>query len=157
MASTSIQAVASGTKTAPAILVGGLIAGALDITYAILRTIQLGGDPVRMLKSIAGGLLGREVMQGGTGYAVLGFGLHFLIALGAACAYFLISRKFSLLLQRAALSGILYGALFYLFMNRVVLPLSALASKPALQMPGLLVHMFLIGLPIALSVRRYSQ
>jgi len=146
----------TNARPAAAILTGGLIAGVLDITYAILRTIQLGGDPVRMLKSIAGGLLGKEVMQAGTAYAVLGFALHFVIALGAATAYFLISRKFALLRERAALSGILYGALFYLFMNRLVLPLSALASKPVLQMLGLLVHMFLIGLPIALSVRKYA-
>ena len=50
---------------------------------------------------------------------------------------------------------------FYLFMNFVVLPLSAIGSRPPLPLPvligGLLIHMFGIGLPIALVVRRYSK
>ena len=42
-------------------------------------------------------------------------------------------------------------------MNRIVLQLSAVPFKTTLQISGLLVHMFFVGLPIALSVRRYSK
>jgi hypothetical protein len=46
-------------------------------------------------------------------------------------------------------------------MNLVVLPLSALHFKGPYQLrgliQGLLVHMICIGLPIALSVKRFSK
>jgi len=55
--------------------------------------------------------------------------------------------------------GALYGVAVYLFMNHVVLPLSAVARRPfsvstALVMVG--IHIACVGLPIALMVRRYS-
>lgn len=140
-----------------AILWGGLIGGTLDILYACIMSIAAGSTPERMLKGIAAGLLGRGVLSRGTGFAVLGLALHFVIALGAATTYFLVSRKFTLLVRRAALCGPLFGAMVYLFMNRVVLPLSALHVSPQLRLPGFLAVTFLVGLPVALSVQRFSQ
>jgi len=56
---------------------------------------------------------------------------------------------------------VLYGVCIYLFMNFVVLPLSAIPFKPtfppSVLVPSLLIHMFGIGLPIAIAVRRYSR
>jgi len=50
--------------------------------------------------------------------------------------------------------GIVYGVLVYLFMNRVVIPLSAIgaASWPVLPVlaNGLLIHAFGIGIPSAI-------
>ncbi len=55
----------------------------------------------------------------------------------------------------------IYGIGIYLFMNFVVLPLSAIPFKMSYPLAsligGLLIHMFGIGLPIALVVRRYSR
>jgi hypothetical protein len=46
-------------------------------------------------------------------------------------------------------------------MNLIVLPLSALHAKGPFTLAGLiqglLVHMFIIGLPISFSVRRFSN
>jgi hypothetical protein len=47
-------------------------------------------------------------------------------------------------------------------MNYVVIPLSAVPPRPGprpllVVVTGLLVHMFFIGLPIALFARRYSR
>ncbi len=88
--------------------------------------------------------------------AALGLVLHFVITHGAATTYFLASRKLAMLIRYALPCGVLYGAIVYLVMNRVVLPLSALGAKPTLRLQGLLAIMFLVGLPIALSVRRYA-
>ena len=109
-----------------------------------------------MLKSIAAGLLGRDVMNRGLAFAVAGLGLHFVIALGAATTYYLASRKLGFLLRQAVLCGLGFGALVYLFMNRVVLPLSALHATPPFRLPGFLAVTILVGVPIALSVRHFS-
>ncbi len=67
---------------------GGVLAGALDITYAIVfNYVRSGVPPVRILQSVASGLLGRAAYSGGAGTAGLGLALHFFIALtAAACA-----------------------------------------------------------------------
>lgn len=62
-------------------------------------------------------------------------------------------------MHRAVLSGLIYGALVYLFMHLVVLPFSA---APKRDMPLIykacefVEHWFCVGLPIALSVRHFS-
>ena len=142
----------------PAILWGGLTAGVLDITVAFIRWC----NPPRILKGIAGGLLGPQAFHGGWGTALLGLALHFLIATTAASIYYLASRKISFLTQRAVLWGFLYGISVYMFMTWVVLPLSAFprSKAPFSFTPlalSLLTHMFCVGLPIALAVRRYSR
>jgi hypothetical protein len=151
------QALPTSAKPVRAILCGGFIAGALDITYAIIRGAMAGITPARVLKSVASGLLGRAAFQGGSEIAALGLVLHFFIALGASTVYYVASRRMAVLVDRAWLSGLLFGALVYLVMYRVVVPLSAAPFRTTLRIPDLLVHMFFIGLPIALSVRRYSR
>ena len=80
-------------KLLQAILIGGLIAGALDITCAfIFSYIRSGRSPAFVLQSVASGVLGRDAYQGGTKTAALGLGFHFVIALTAAAVYVLASR-----------------------------------------------------------------
>ena len=79
---------------ARAILWGGLIAGALDITYAIVFYYFWSGvAPAVILQSVASGLLGRASYGGGFATAALGLFLHFLIAYIWATIYYLASRK----------------------------------------------------------------
>jgi hypothetical protein len=144
-----------------AILVGGSIAGALDITYAIVFSAFRGVLPLRILQSVASGLLGSAAYDGGLPTAALGLFLHFFIAFSAAAIFYLASRWFPFLIRHAVLSGVLYGAGIYAVMNLVVVPLSAFPRKlsfpPRVLITGLFVHMFFIGLPIALATRRASQ
>ena len=140
---------------------GGLIAGTLDISYACIYSyLKRGTSPVRILQSVARGALGARAFTGGLKMAVLGAVFHFLIALVAATVYYLASRKLRFLITRAVICGVLFGICVYLFMNLVVLPLSAIPFKMAYPWPalisGLLIHMFGIGLPISLATRRYS-
>ena len=143
------------SKAVPAIFVGGLIAGALDLTSAF---ITFGwGVP----RAIAGGLLGRTAFQGGTGTYVLGVLLHFFIACSAAAIYYAVSRRLEFMTEHAVVCGMFYGIAIFLVMNLVVLPLSALHVRGPFQLRGLiqgvLVHMIIIGLPISLSVKRFSK
>jgi len=147
------------------ILVGGLIAGALDITYAcVFSYFRSGRKPITILQSVASGALGRSAYEGGAKTAALGLGFHFLIALIAATVYFLASRGLRFMVTRPIISGILYGLCVYLFMNCVVLQFSAIHSTTypwsypkSVLIGGLLIHMFGIGLPIALAVRKFSK
>jgi hypothetical protein len=140
------------------ILLGGSVAGILDLTYAIVFSSFFGVAPTRVAQSIASGLLGPGAFKGGLPTAALGVVLHFVIAITAAAVYFAVSRKWALLVKQATLCGLLYGIAIYVFMNYVVLPLSAAPKfrhSPLSITTGILVHMFFIGLPIAVAVRRY--
>ena len=91
---------------------------------------------------------------------MLGLGLHFTIAFTAATFYYLASRKLPVLLEHAILCGLLYGEIVFLFMNFVVLPLSALGADQfniTTYITGTIGHPLLVGLPIALSVRHWSR
>lgn len=141
------------------LVAGGLVAGVLDISYAIIFSwLRSGTAPTRLLQSVASGLLGREAYKGGIATAALGLALHFTIALSAAAAYFLASRWVPILVRRPLASGIAFGALFYAFMNAAVIPLSRIGPRPfppaSVFVSGLLVHMFFIGVPIAFAARR---
>jgi len=143
-------------RGARVILMAGLLAGALDITAAFLVYGLRGASPVRILQSIASGLLGGAAFQGGWGAAALGAVLHFLIAIVAAAVYYGASRKLGILVRRPVISGLLYGVMVYVFMNHVVLPLSAVPKRPfVLSMAAVIVvvHMLCVGLPIALVIR----
>ena len=144
-------------KAYRAILWAGLIAGALDITAACVSGVLRGGNPMRVLQSVASGLLGADAFEGGPAAAALGLVLHFLIAFGAATVYFAASRKMRFLVDHAVVCGLLYGIAVYAFMNSVVVPLSAAPFEIAYRLQGLLIHIFCVGLPIALVVRRFSR
>jgi uncharacterized membrane protein YagU involved in acid resistance len=144
------------------ILCGGLIAGTLDLTGACVTSwLRAGVAPVRVMQSVASGLLGAASYTGGAKTAVLGVVLHFLIATVVTAVFYFASRSLRFMVARPVVAGLLYGIMVYLFMNFVVLPLSAFPQRAAPPLSGriigLLVIMFCIGLPIALIVRRSTQ
>jgi hypothetical protein len=100
----------------PAIVVGGVIVGMLDLAYAIV--VYSFRHPILIPQTIASGVLGLKSYQEGVLSAALGVLLHFVIALGAASVYYLASRKLTFLVRRAVPFGLLYGTAVYLFMHR---------------------------------------
>ncbi len=144
-----------------AILLGGLLAGLGDITFAFVVSGLRGVGPARVLQSVASGLLGEAARDGGLATAALGGALHFLIAFIWAAVYWLLSRKSRVLVRHPVVCGLLYGFAVYAFMYLVVLPLSAAYFKPtftpytvSLNGAG---HMLLVGLPIALAAYKFSN
>ena len=143
----------------PAILWGGLICGVLDITAAIVVYGFFGAKPVPLLQGIAAGLLGPRSLSGGLAAAALGLVCHFFIAFSAATVYFVASRGLQFAVNHAVVSGAIYGVVVYFFMNRSVVPLSAARKFPfsfKMMVIGVTIHIFCVGLPIALVARRYS-
>jgi len=145
-------------KALQAIAWGGLLAGVMDISAAFVTWGVRGVSPVRILQSIASGLLGANAFEGGMVTAALGAALHFLIATTATAVYYLASRKLSFLTQRAVIWGVLYGVTVYLFMYQAVLPLAGIKTRFTLSAVAIAVitHIVCVGLPIALTVRRFS-
>jgi len=143
------------------VLAAGLVAGTLDITYAwVFWALKAGLSAQRIFQSVAAGLLGRASFQGGVPTAALGLALHFFIATTMAATYYLVAKRFDLLRRRPLLCGAAYGLLLYGLMNYVVVPLSAAGggSGGALWIfLSILVHMFLIGTPIALLTRHAHE
>jgi hypothetical protein len=141
-----------------AILAAGLICGVLDGLSAIAITLLLGGKIVRTFQGIAGGILGPATFEKGAGTAMLGAGLHFVVAFGAAAVYYFASRYIPFLIDRALPAGVVYGIAVQLFMQFVVIPLSAIGQRPFVIrnfIAQLIVHMVVVGPSIALTVQRY--
>jgi hypothetical protein len=139
------------------VLLAGLLAGALDIAAAIAAWNVRGVPPVRILQSVAGGLLGRETYAGGAATAALGTALHFFIATTAAAVYYGLSRRLGDLARRPLAWGAAYGIAVYAVMNHVVLPLSALPQRPFdpyMAATMVVIHILCVGLPIAWVVSR---
>ncbi|MGH8481177.1 MAG: hypothetical protein ACRES8_01800 [Nevskiaceae bacterium] len=141
------------------IVAGGLIAGALDITFACgYWAIARDVPPERILQSVAAGVLGKASFQGGWSTGLLGLGLHFFITLMMAAAYGLVARSLPVLWQRPVAMGALYGLALYAIMHFVVVPLSNVpgGSGPGNNLwtwLGVAAHVLLVGIPIALCAR----
>jgi hypothetical protein len=152
-------------SAAKAIFIGGLIAGAFDITYAfIFFGLRFHLTPTRILQSVAQGALGQGAFAGGRKTAALGLFFHFLIAVIAATIYFIASRALRFMVTHPIICGLLYGLCVYLFMYGIVRRYSLVHSTVypwqspwGVLIPNLLIHMLAIGLPIALATRRYSK
>jgi hypothetical protein len=141
-----------------AIAVTGLIVGTMDIISAFIIALWRGSTATRLLQFVASGLLGPQAFQGGMATAALGLALHFFIAFTLVAVFYAARSSVRLVRQHAVIAGLLYGLVVYAVMNLVVLPLSA--ARPRHSISGDLIqigiHMFVIGLPTSLLLRRLS-
>ena len=142
-----------------AALAGGIAAGILDAIDAVVAfKAVLGLDPAPIYQFVASGLLGPRAFAGGTATALLGLGIHFLIALVAAAVFVLASARWPVLVRHFAGAGMLHGVGVYVVMSYVVIPLSRIPAAPfslPLFLNGIIGHALLVGLPIAYAARRH--
>jgi hypothetical protein len=146
------------TTIGRALLYGTFAVGVLDILDAFVFFSFRGVSPIRILQSIASGVLGRSAYQGGMRTAFLGLGLHFLVAFCIVSVYLIATRFLPGLHRRPYLYGAIYGLLAYVGMNYLVVPLSAavVGSGPTptpVLINGLLIHVLGVGIPSALAAR----
>jgi hypothetical protein len=152
------------------ILYAGAIVGVLDITAACINArVVAGFMPARVLKGVASGLLGRSALEGGFATATLGLVMHFMMAMTVATIFYLLSRRFPLPknLSGVVAVGMLYGAAVFAVNNFATAPfMSWLRSlylhtpilfKPPMGWSQLVIHLFCVGLPIALVMRQYPS
>lgn len=137
-----------------AILLGGVIAGVLDVGAASLIS---GRDPGFILQFIASGLIGKAAFGGGTGTMLLGLALQVLMGIIIAAVFVLASLKLPWMRRSWLAAGLAYGVGIYAVMNYVVLPLSAVGRFPQFSVEGLVKNglaMLGFGLIVAWFARR---
>lgn len=151
------------------VLVAALVVAAADLLDAIVVWVVLNRKSTveRILQSIASGLLGRDAaFSGGSETAVLGFVLHLVVALGWTVVFWILLqawprlRAWTASTTGAVLAGLVYGALVWLLMDGVVLPLSRARATPvtaAWFWIQLATHPFVVGLPIAVLLGRAGR
>ena len=123
---TEITAMPGRRGNAPsAIVLGGLAVGTLDAVFATAFWGLRDVPAIRIFQSIAAGLLGEASFEGGIATAWLGAGLHYFIATMMVLAYYLVARRYRVLSQRPIAYGQAYDLFLYVFMQYVVVPLSA--------------------------------
>lgn len=155
----------NGVKSGPlvvhnpfgAAILGGLLAGALDIAFAVVL-FQIGVE--RVFQSVATGLMGRDAaIAGGMETAAIGAAAHFFISIVAAGIYVLATTPLPVLLRRPIAGGFIFGACVWAVMNFVVVPNSMAKPAPivwpttAIMIAG---HMLFFGLPIAWIARAFA-
>lgn len=121
-ASSAVVGRARGGRPLLAILVGGLVAGTLDIGAASLINMI---DPRVILRFIAGGLLGKAALQGGPEVTWLGLLLQWGMSLLIAAIFVAAALRLRWLTGRPVLAGLAYGVVVFVVMNYVVVYFSA--------------------------------
>jgi hypothetical protein len=140
-------------RPASAILLGGLVAGTLDIAVASFINHV---SPRAVLTFIASGLLGRTAFSDGGAAVALGLALQWAMSLIIAAIYVRVGRALRFAPRHWVARGLLAGVVIFAVMNLVVLPLSAAPHLPAPSAAIFLQNvgaMLVFGLIIAYCAR----
>jgi hypothetical protein len=157
-----MSATITGVKTqrslVATILIAGLVVGTLDILCACTQTLINGRNPVGMLKFIASGIFGPEVLTGPDIYAAYGLFFHFCIAMLWTIIFFFLYPRIPLMRKNNIMTGIVYGIFVQIMMSQVVLQLANTPPLPfrlkgQLIAAGILIAA--IGIPLAFFADRY--
>lgn len=140
-----------------AIVLGGIVAGTIDIGAACLIYVR---SVPYILRGIAGGLLGERSFAGGTRTAAIGFILQEGMGVVIAAFYAWLCQVLRLSKHRWPQWGVVYGAGIFVVMNYVVVPLSAWRAIPSFStwtFAGNVAAMFLFGLIVAFFWNRETR
>lgn len=136
-----------------------LLCGTLDALYASVWAILAGGNVGRTWRYVASGPLGDQAKDWGFGGVLAGLGVHFAI-MAAMVDAFLFAYHRTAFLPRTNpwILGAIYGLGLYLVMNVIVVPLRFAAPFHPTSISSILIplvpHIFFIGIPLVLMVRR---
>jgi hypothetical protein len=164
MSAASIPFTAERRRLPARVLAAGAVVGVLDgLAAEFLNVVVLGrSTPVRVFQGVARAVLGPAAFDGGGRTFALGLALHFAVALTWAALYAAVYERIPALRRAtrtgggAVAVGVVFGPLVWLVMRFAVLPLTQAATGPVRSwvfLAMLVVHMLMVGLPIALLVR----
>lgn len=140
-----------------AILLGGFVAGTIDIGAA---TLISGRGVVFILHAIAGGVLGMAAFKAGAASAVLGLLLQWAMSLVIAAIFVLAAQRIALLRRQWFAAGLAYGVGIFFVMNYIVVYLSAYHDVPHFSLKSFfenMLAMLLFGLIVAWFARGSSS
>lgn len=148
---------ASRNSILAAIVLGGLVAGTVDIGAAMLISGKSIGF---ILQFIASGVLGKASFEGGMGTVVLGALLQWAMSLIIAAIFVLASLKLPWMRRHWVAAGLAFGVATYFVMTYVVVPFSAVGGGwhfAPLPFIKNLAAMLVFGLIVAAFARRYLK
>ena len=135
------------------------LAGAAKLlVMMLLFGVLQGNSPAEVLQFITSGFAGNQAFNGGFFTIVLGVLLHFAVMFSLVWFLFVLYPLSAAINRWKWLTGALYGALIWCFMNFVVLPLSYAPQQSfTASFNGLLLlaDIVLVGLPMAWVISRY--
>ena len=99
-----------------------LVAGTLDILFAIILSLTYGRDPMAMLRYVASGPFPAATDWGTAGSAT-GLLVHFTLMAIMAAAYVWWARPRPHLREMPIRAGVAYGVVTYIIMNLIVVPM----------------------------------
>jgi uncharacterized membrane protein YagU involved in acid resistance len=134
-----------------AILLGGFIAGTVDIGAAALINLI---SPFVIAQAIASGLLGKASYFDGWQSAALGVLLQCLMSFIIAGVFVIAAQWLSILRSRWIAAGLAYGVVIFVVMSFVVVPLSNAYPRhdhmpPPDKIVENLLAMFVFGLIVS--------
>ncbi len=147
-------------STLSAIARASAFTGTLDIGAAVLQYLWVGGrEPIRVFWYISSAAVGRDAAMAG-GLLTGGFGLlfHYLIAGIWTAAFFAAYPRVRWLGRHRTLAGIGYGALVWLVMNLIVVPLSRAPKLPVTilgDLVGIAILVVCLGLPVSILAHQH--
>jgi len=130
------------------IAIATLIAGTLDICWAMILTVIFGRAIPDMLRYVASGPLPGAVDMGAVG-ALVGLLVHYALMALMAVIFFAILDSRQRLQRQPYLWGLLFGLGTYFAMNWLVVPLrfgTPLPPSPMSVASQLFAHLVLVGL-----------
>lgn len=136
-----------------------LVAGTLDILFAIGLSVFSGRDPMNMLRFIASGPFPPATGWAGAG-SILGLAIHFTLMAIMAAGFVLIAQRRPVILDTPLRWGVAYGLVTYFVMNWIVVPLRFDAPLPPSATSiatQLFAHIVLVGIPIALVASKFLR
>lgn len=136
-----------------------LVAGTLDILFAVILTLVYGREPANMLRFVASGPFPAATEMGTTG-AVLGLVVHFALMGIMAAIFVAIVQLRPALLRTPYRTALAYGVVTYFAMNWIVVPLRFDAPVPPSAMSvvtQVFAHIVLVALPFVLIARAFFQ
>jgi uncharacterized membrane protein YagU involved in acid resistance len=140
------------------LLESGLIIGIADGIAAVTSAyLTRGTTPDRVFQYVASGAIGKDAFSGGMPIVLLGILFHFFIAFNFTAFFYFLANKQKWLLDKIYFYGAIYGVFIWLIMNFIVIPLSQITRSsftPTGVAIGLLIHIFVIGIPIAWLTKR---
>jgi len=142
------------------IIFAWLVAGTLDISYAIITWGPMFGKATaaQILQGIASTLIGKDALTGGAPTALIGLAMHYGISLAWTTFYFFIYPHIPLLARNKWVSGIVYGVFVWGMITILIVPLVTGRAWDYSTIPflkSIVPMVVLFGPAIAFIVGRY--